>query len=145
MHTGRQALRQVHHALGTAGEAGAQQIAAIEIDRAARRHQPGHRLEQGRLAAAVGAEQCCHSPRQQGRHRQLLDDRPLAIADIQAFYLQTLHQRTPLPRNTMVRKNGMPTSAVTIPTGINTPGTMFFDATDASDRISAPANALPGR
>ncbi|KAG0731355.1 hypothetical protein G6F23_015390 [Rhizopus arrhizus] len=48
-------------------------------------------------------------------------------------------------RTTMVRKNGMPTSDVTMPTGINAPGRTVLDATEASDRIRAPASALPGR
>lgn len=46
---------------------------------------------------------------------------------------------------TMVRKKGMPTSEVTMPTGTSAPGSTVLEATEASDRISAPASALPGR
>ena len=40
---------------------------------------------------------------------------------------------------------GMPTSEVTMPTGMITPGIRFLDASDASDRMVAPVSALPGR
>ncbi len=39
----------------------------------------------------------------------------------------------------------MPTSAVTIPVGITTPGMMLRAATEDSDMTSAPTNMLPGR
>lgn len=45
----------------------------------------------------------------------------------------------------MLRKNGTPTSDVTMPTGMITPGTRFFDATEAIDSTSAPISALAGR
>lgn len=45
----------------------------------------------------------------------------------------------------MPRNSGMPTNAVTMPTGISTPGISSFEAIDAIDSISAPSNRLPGR
>ena len=45
----------------------------------------------------------------------------------------------------MLRKNGTPTSEVTMPTGTTTPGIRFFEAVDASDSTRPPTSALPGR
>ncbi|GAB7203717.1 hypothetical protein OS21_02060 [Dickeya oryzae] len=51
----------------------------------------------------------------------------------------------PRLRRIILRKKGTPTSEVTIPTGIMTPGSRFLDATDASDNTNAPVRALAGR
>ncbi|VEB41650.1 Uncharacterised protein [Chromobacterium violaceum] len=39
----------------------------------------------------------------------------------------------------------MPTSAVTMPTGMMTPGIRFLVTTEAMDRMAAPVSALTGR
>ncbi|MNT71004.1 hypothetical protein D3C72_2094440 [compost metagenome] len=123
------------------------QVLPIQQDAAvARADQSGQGLQQRRFAAAVGAEQGRHLAGGKRRDRQRVQHVAPAIAGGQAVDIQDGAARHGnCRRNTTDTKKGMPTSAVTMPTGTTTPGIRFLETTDASDRISAPTSALPGR
>ncbi|KAG1386682.1 hypothetical protein G6F59_016746 [Rhizopus arrhizus] len=87
-----------------------------------------------------------HVARGKRRHRQRVQHVVAAIAGGQPVDVQRgVARHGNCRRNTTATKKGMPTSAVTMPTGTTTPGSRFLETTEASDRISAPTRALPGR
>lgn len=144
---GRQALRQIGDLLRPLRQVGLVQPLPVQGDRAAARGQQSrHRLEQGGFAAAVGAQQRGERAMRQGPQAQPGDDRARAIGHAQAFDGQSWRVHGLCGRrSSTATKKGMPTSEVTMPTGTITPGTRLLDTEAASDRISAPVSALPGR
>ncbi|MNQ70381.1 hypothetical protein D3C85_850180 [compost metagenome] len=153
MHGRRQALGQVHHMAGAFAVIQAGQVQAVErCPAGARADQAGHGLEQGRFAAAVRPQQRRDFARRQCGYRQAVQDVLAPVSGREALHGQFgLAQRVgggrhgSCLRSTTDTKKGMPTKAVTMPTGTTTPGTRFLDAMEASDRITAPTSALPGR
>nr|VUD28153.1 Uncharacterised protein [Raoultella sp. NCTC 9187] len=145
----RQRLRQIDHLFRPPGKRQRQQVFPVKRQLPRRGAQAGHRPHQGRFAAAVGAQQGGDFTARQTRYRQVADNLALRIAGAEARQRQPRRDvrihTFPRWRKMMLRKNGTPTSEVTIPTGIMAPGIRFFDATEASDSTSAPIRALAGR
>ncbi len=153
VHGRGQALRQVHDVTGTLGVVKAREVQPVQR-RAARAgpHQAGQRLEQRGLAAAVRTQQRRHFARGKRGDRQVVQHVFAPVTDRKRLDRQAggawggsrpCHGNC--LRSTTETKKGMPTNAVTMPTGTTTPGMRFLDAIDASDRITAPTRALPGR
>ncbi|KAG1247780.1 hypothetical protein G6F65_019981 [Rhizopus arrhizus] len=144
---GGQALRQIDHMPGALAHAQAGHVLAVQQDAALPcADQSGQRFQQGGFSAAVRAQQGGHVARGKRRHRQRVQHVVAAIAGGQPVDVQRgVARHGNCRRNTTATKKGMPTSAVTMPTGTTTPGSRFLETTEASDRISAPTRALPGR
>src|SRR5690606_12132542 len=102
------------------------------------------RAQEGALARAVGADDRHHFAGAERRQAEALDDGAAAIAGAEVLDVQPAHARPPL-RKISTRKTGTPITAVTMPTGISTPGTMILDAAEASDMMTAPDRMLAGR
>ncbi|EZP52446.1 hypothetical protein BW39_03346 [Delftia sp. RIT313] len=167
VHGGRQGLGQVDDAARALGQAGVLQFLAFQRDAALGAHQAGQGTQQGGLAAAVGPQHHGEGACAQRGDVQRFDDASAPVGDAETLDLQTIlrerwqvggcevrgiqggvqggaHVR-PRVRSTMARKKGMPTSEVTMPTGMMTPGISVLDATEASDSTSAPTRAAAGR
>ncbi|MNC32936.1 hypothetical protein D3C75_813150 [compost metagenome] len=109
-----------------------------------RRDQARQRPQKGALARPVWADHGHDLAGGQRRQAQPLHNGPSAVTGAQFLNLKTPHARPPL-RKISSRKTGTPITAVTMPTGISTPGTMALDAAEASDMMIAPERMLAGR
>src|SRR5690606_35292139 len=98
-------------------------------------------LEQGGLAAAVGAEQAQHLATVQAQV-DALPQRPAEVADGQAAGLQAAHVARP-PRASRIRKQGAPTSAVRMPRG-SSMAARVRARVSVSSRKLAPSSRLAG-
>src|ERR1700761_1836751 len=92
--------------------------------------------QQRGLTAAIRAEQCGDLTTRQRPCFERGQHLPLVVTHAQIVNAQAVHPICPCERTTMPRNSGMPTNAVTIPTGISTPGMISFDAMDASESVS---------
>src|SRR5690606_27771905 len=107
------------------------------------RYQPGNRTHQCRLAGAVTPHYGHHPAFRQGRGAEALQYRARAERAVQVGQLERHPVR--LRRASTAMKKGMPTSVVTIPTGISIWVLSCLAHTDAPDRMTAPVQALAGR
>ncbi len=145
MHALRQGLRQINHFLRPRSRGKGHQIFAVKLQCPLSGVQVSQGAQQGGFARAIRPQQSGDLPAREKRGVQPTNNLFLAIAGVQIADAQAFGHTFPRLRIMMLRKNGTPTSEVTMPTGIITPGTMFLENTEASDSTSAPISMLPGR
>jgi hypothetical protein len=138
----RQALGQIGNIAHPVAEPAAQKILAVQPDACIGPHEPGNGFQQRRLAGGIGTDD---SDETSGRNLRQLDPGQDGASAIPGRGHGDIKAHPLLRDSTRARKSGMPMRAVTMPMGRIRPGTIIFEAIEASDRTSAPASALPGR
>src|SRR5690606_5414729 len=137
-------LRQVADTTNALVGSNRRQILPGKGHGAGNRQQTGDGFQQRGLTHSIRANHGHQRARRYLRQGKSGEDGSVPVAGGHGLQLQGHNAALLLRPMIRVMNSGIPTSAVTIPTGNTTPGTSSLLAMDDNDSRTAPARALPG-